>query len=431
MLGYPRQYVIELDGQNWLCSGDQARLLAGPGHVSGPRWWITDFQSSISRTMTIEADIRYVELMVSRKLQETGEFDEPVTVISHWKKKGTKNSVDIFFTAVPARLYSQYMELVRSDQDHLVLVPLYELLFNALKVASNHGPAAVVFAHGRFADLLVGGKKRVYYARRIVAYDTSPEQISSLWESVAGELTTLEKNFRIHLETVRLITWIDGHDPPRQLLDDSHFKWQSLGATTLVAEDGPHQVSLIGAVPRYALGLNAMPLTEKLFYAARLVLPRAAIAACALALLLAAAGLFFEIQAAGINRHLDSLIEQVRSQQQALPSPITIGDYMATVDFLEKVQAARELPSVKRLVNDLSKALPIDCRLLSLKADYKQTGVEVEIFGRIDAAFETAFRNYQQILELLQKSGYRIIQRRFDTLIRRSEFMIRFSKKVT
>ncbi len=430
MIGHPKQYQIELDGQSWICSGDRARVLSGAEQVSGSRWWITDFQSSISRTMTIEADIRYVELMVSRKLQETGEFDEPVTVITHWKKKSTKNSVDIFFTAVPARIYSQYLELVRSDRDLLILVPLYEILFNALKSASRHGPAAVVFAHGRFADLLVGRRNQVYYARRIVAYDTSPEQISSLWESVLGEVRALEKNRQIHLETARLITWIDSHVPPPELADGSSLKWQSMRSATLVTDDGTHRVSLMGAVPRYALGLNAMPLGTRLLYAARLMLPKAAIATCALTLLLAAAGLFFDIQADGIHRRLDSLIREAHSRSKALPTAVSAGDYMATVAFLEQVRASRELPSVKRLVNDLSRALPADCRLLSLKADYKADAVDVEIFGRIDNSFETAFRDYQQILETLEKVGYRITERRFDTLVRRSEFMIRFRRKI-
>ena len=34
--------------------------------------------------------------MVRRNLQETGEFDEPVTVITHWKKKkGNRKSLSM------------------------------------------------------------------------------------------------------------------------------------------------------------------------------------------------------------------------------------------------------------------------------------------------------------------------------------------------
>lgn len=429
MLGHPRKYLVELDGRTWICDGGKARLLSGTDRVSGSRWWITDFESSISRTMTIEADFRYVELMVSRKLQETGEFDEPVSIITHWKRKGAKNNVDIFFTAVPARVYNQYLELVQADQDHLVLLPLYEVLFNALKKLIRNEPAAVIFPHGRFADVLVGGKKRVHYARRIVAYDTSPEQINSLWESVIGELKTLKKNLRLTLDKIGLITWIDGHDPPQDLLDED-FSWQSLTTSTLDAGDGPREVSLPGAVPRYALGLHAMPLGARLLYAARLMFPKVALATCGLAILLAAAGLFFDVQAAGIHRRLHSLIREVESRQQAMPQSINLGDYQSTVTFLEQVRTVRELPSLKKLVNGLSRAMSADCRLLSLKADYKDNELEVEIFGRIDSGFETAFRNYQQILTALEKDGYRIIERRFDTLIRRSEFMVRFSRKV-
>ena len=51
-------------------------------------------------------------------------------------------------------------------------------LENYTKRMRSAEPVAVVFQHNRFADLVIGTSKKVYYANRCVAFDTSDEQIS-------------------------------------------------------------------------------------------------------------------------------------------------------------------------------------------------------------------------------------------------------------
>jgi len=49
--------------------------------------------------MTVEVEPKYAELIVDRKLRESGDFDESVTVITHQKKrKGSKTTV-FFYSA--------------------------------------------------------------------------------------------------------------------------------------------------------------------------------------------------------------------------------------------------------------------------------------------------------------------------------------------
>ncbi|MBW2317652.1 MAG: hypothetical protein JRF24_03000, partial [Deltaproteobacteria bacterium] len=65
-----RQYVLELDGHTYLCSGNRLEEIAELKDVAqGDQWFISDFQKTISRMMTIEAPVRYAELMVQKKLQ--------------------------------------------------------------------------------------------------------------------------------------------------------------------------------------------------------------------------------------------------------------------------------------------------------------------------------------------------------------------------
>ena len=57
-------YIIGHRGR--LKAVDNLRGLKGDVHL------FTDLQGAISKTMAVESDIRYAELMISRKLQEDG-----------------------------------------------------------------------------------------------------------------------------------------------------------------------------------------------------------------------------------------------------------------------------------------------------------------------------------------------------------------------
>ncbi len=77
----------------------------------------------------------------------------------------------------------------------------------------------MVFQHNRFADLIVGTGKKVYYANRCVAFDTSQEQISNLWETIRTDIDAVERDHRIKVAKIYLLTWIDSGDLPEQSMD--------------------------------------------------------------------------------------------------------------------------------------------------------------------------------------------------------------------
>ena len=182
------QYVVELDNTFYNCSGDRLEKVEDLRDIKGDRWFISDLPGAVSRTMTVESPVKYVEVMVRKHLQEAGEFDEPIKIITHWKKKKGGNTTDIFFTALPSRLYYQYHDQAKDRQDNLLLFPLYSILYGVLKRMRHSNPVAVVFQHGRFADLIIGRRKRVFYANRCMTLDHSGEQISSLWEMVRSDI---------------------------------------------------------------------------------------------------------------------------------------------------------------------------------------------------------------------------------------------------
>ncbi|MGD2151526.1 MAG: hypothetical protein PVF99_13025, partial [Desulfobacterales bacterium] len=202
MINDKRQFAIELDGVLYHLSGGRLKQIDDLNKIKGEFRFVSDMQEVVSRTMTVEAPAKYAEFVVRKRLQESGDFDEPVTVLTHWKKKREKNTCDIFFSALPTRRYHAYLEKIRGNEDGVMAVPLYSFLYNILKQIRTEDPVAVVFQHGRFADLIIGNKKQVYYSNRCVAFDISPEQIATLWDAVRADIQTAQTENGIKINKV-------------------------------------------------------------------------------------------------------------------------------------------------------------------------------------------------------------------------------------
>ena len=124
-----RGYVVEIDGWTYGCRKKRLEQIASLKDMPGDKFYVTDLPDSITRVMTVEAPARYADLMLQRKLQDTGEFSEPVTVITHWKKSRGANNTDILFTALPSRSHNQIMDRIEADEDVVLFYPLYSMFF--------------------------------------------------------------------------------------------------------------------------------------------------------------------------------------------------------------------------------------------------------------------------------------------------------------
>ena len=83
--------MIELDGETYRFSRDRLDPISGIKDIQADMSLVSDMQEAISRTITIESPAKYTEIMARKRLQESGEFDEPISVIAHWKKRKGKN----------------------------------------------------------------------------------------------------------------------------------------------------------------------------------------------------------------------------------------------------------------------------------------------------------------------------------------------------
>ncbi len=424
-----KQYAIELDGVTYGFSGDQLKQVVDLKDIKGDAWLITDMQEAISRTMTVDAAKKYVNVIVRKKLQELGEFDDSVSVIDHWKKKKGANTTEIFFSALPSRLLSRYFELSREHEDNIIIFPLYSVLFDVLKQIKPQGPVAVIFQHNRFADLIIGTGKKIYYANRCVAFDTTKEQIANLWETVKADIDAAERDNRIKVTKTFLLTWIDSGLLP-EWSSDTQREIYSFENEAITYNSEVKNISFLTALKTLSGRESISPPVEKVLYYTRrfagyfnLVIFIAA--------LLFTGGYFY------INHRADVKADEAKKVERKIdmihfdiPSGVKEEKLKNTIKFVKQLDSYKSSPSYKKVINDISSSISRNMKFNVVKLDYSGSELQLEVFGRIEAPFNMAHKGYRDFLTSLKQRGYSVSESRFDTQIRNSEFMIKLKKRI-
>jgi hypothetical protein len=429
MLKKTAQFAVELDGTLSVCVRGELQSLDDLRRIDGDCRVVSDLQGAIARTMTVEADSRYVELMISKKMQESGEFDEPVTVISHWKKKQARNTTDIFFTALPTRSYYRYLEMVKESRNHLVLLPLHSVMLAALRKEGRHGPTAVVFQHDRFADLIVGTRDKVWYANRAVAFDTSPEQIQSLWETVRTDIHRAANERRQSIREIHVLTWTTSHPLP-EWTDPDAPGLVLMDQQAVLEDDGVRMASLQAIVDSTSGGQAIATGMEKACYGAQCALPYMIMLLLLLALVCTAGGFWYQRQAADLQNQVAVLRANAHKINDRSAGGLSLANYAPVIKFLDELRDARSLPGYSQLLRDFSTGAGSELQLEVFKADYDDGKVQIEAFGAARAPFDRSYGAYQGLQQKLQRRGYKILEQHFDTRIDRSDFTLRLVKEL-
>jgi hypothetical protein len=425
-----KQYVLELDGIFYHLKENHLKQVADLKEVKGEFCFVTDLQETISRTMTVEAPSRYAEFVVRKKLQESGDFDEPVSVITHWKRKREKNTTDLFFTALPTRQYQSYLEKIRGSEDGVLLLPLYTLLYNVLKQFHLEDPIAVIFQHGRFADVIVGNKKHIYYSNRCVAFDRSNEQIAGLWDTVRNDIQTAQKENGMKVKRIIHLNWIDSGETP-DWADNEEFEWCRLEEESISFYDDTYSISFSNAMKSRSGNGGISPGIEKLYYHTQKWAAPLNIFLLILLLVMTSGYFVCRNKAKLSEKELKRMDRQVAGlRAESSLNVIPPGSYQDTIGFIKDLSFCKNSPSYLDVMNDVTDGLSSDMETEIIKIDYSADAMMLEIFGRIQAAFDSAQKGYQQFISYMKSKGYNITENRFDTNIRNSKFLVKFTKRV-
>lgn len=429
MINNFRKYVVELDGSTYEFSKGRLKQIESPNDLAGDKWFVTDMQESISRTMTVDVEPRYADVIAQKQVQESGEFDGPVTLIPHWKKKKGKNTTDIFFTAIPSHLSSLYTAAGSEYDDNIMVFPLYSFLHAVLKRIRAKGPVAVIFKHGRFADLIIGSRRKIYYVNRCTAFDASEEQFLSLWETVKEDIKSVENANRIEVVKSYLITWIDSGDLSAWS-EDSERDLQAFKTEAVDFDGNVRQVSFFKALQKLSATESVSPPLDKTFYVARKFAPLLNMLFLALILLFIGGFYSYQDKAGRLQRDLGRLETKIAAIKIDTPEKLDKDRLEQTVAFVKNLAFSKSASSYKSIINHISEGLSTDIKLEVLKLDYLDDGIQMKMFGRIDASFRRAQKEYRDLLGHLKQRGYVVVESRFDTEIKQSKFLLNLKKRV-
>lgn len=423
------KYAFELDGVNYWYSGNILSQVPELKGSSGNMWLVTDMVSSVSRFMTVDAPPSSAEFVVRQKLQEAGEFDGPVTVIPHMKKKAGSSATDILFTALPTNIYNEYTKRVRESNDAIMLFPIYEILLGILRKKRGGDYKAVIFQHNRFADIIIGAGDKVVYANRCVAFSTEEEQIEHLWDAVKKDIETVEQDHRIKVAGITLLTWIDSSPIPDRA-DTFTEKVQLYPAEEIIFDKERPVASFIRAVKKQSATSSVSPGLDKIAYYAERILPLLNILIFIAILGLAGGGTYFRDKANAQKETIHSLESRMYRADDFKPVALS-DDFKDTLSFVREVYFSKNAPSFKQIVNDISSACATDMIIEVMKIDYAKNAVRLEIYGHVNASFDQAHKGYQRFLLTMKAIGYSVQENRFDTDIKASTFLLKLTRRIS
>ncbi|MBU1345015.1 MAG: hypothetical protein KKE44_04200 [Proteobacteria bacterium] len=424
-----KNHVIELDDVTYRLSGQTLETHKDFQSVRGCKFLVSDFDKSISRVMHVEADIKYAEAIVVRSLQDEGEFDEPVSIITHWKKKRGKKSTEIFFTAVPSRIYLNYLDKINGHNDLLILIPVFSILANFIEQLADKDPIAVVFRHDRFADLVIGKKNQFYFATRCMAFDTSVEQINSLWETISREIFTATQEQSVQIKRLICLNWIDAKEeiPTMEPSGCEHFMFNE---EPITHEGTLHTISFTCALKLFPSMEGIAPRNGKLLYYSDKLSPFI-MAFFVIAIIALLWGSFsFTSKTKNLEQGILAIENRIDLLKQDIPSQSKETHYLETLKFVDTLFHNRHQPSYKDIINDISMGISTPSIVEQLQIDYTDKTVQVKLNGSIRADFNTAYKAYQQLLSSLQKDGYAIDNSTFNTRIDSSRFELALSRSI-
>ncbi|RLB34804.1 MAG: hypothetical protein DRH12_17145 [Deltaproteobacteria bacterium] len=426
MLAAVNRLYLELDGRLYAYDKGGLNELVDLSEITGGLL-VSDFPGSISRVMEVETGPKFADVMARRRIEEEGEFDQAPSIIAHWLRKRAKNRTDIFVTALPYSTYEQYLDHSCECEEPLLIYCLYGLLHEVIKRKAKKRPVAVVFQHGRVADLVVGHRKRIYFANRAMAFDESQEQIQNLWDMVLSDIRATEAENKITVDRVIYLSWIDSVPPPWS--GDLGFQLLTMPEEVVDFNGNTYRCSLITAVRQLHPGCSISGGADKWAYRAK-----SAIFGLNLVLLMASiiafGGYFyFSQRAATLQTKYLKMKHEVDSLSNMRPSAQPVPGYGDILSFIKRLERASRLPGYKELVNDITDAWGQPVTVETLNSTYGKDGMVEELRGYIDAPFAAAYKVYQRALLVLSKKGYEIEDSSFSTSIKESRFSLKLLKR--
>lgn len=475
--------IVEIDGVTVHLRGRTAQLITDVTQVIGSKWLVSDFDGAPPRFMTLEAPVRYAEMLLARRLQEMGEAEQGSRTLTHWKQRRGETGSELFFTTVNGRAFRVYEDRSFED-DHPHLLFSSNALLAA--VAADHWAdhtVTVMFEHDRHLDYVVGRAGKILTAGRLSTY--AVEARESLVESIRLELRNLRNNQQVAVDKIVYFNWMvfqeeeqfgatpslgsfgkgdtTGTGWGHNTATDSTSSWLTAGEKSNPGDQKVYLASewvrnlagemeiecvvsrptrfemegssflstaLPGLVTRHlTVAHTSSPTQTRLQYQTMRLAPLAAVAAWLLL-----AGVFWSAIALDSRAALleqETLASGTATTQQGDIKPLP-GGLKEVLDYAGLLHDVREAPELRQILSDLSVSGQGHIRLDKVNMQYDdRIRPSITITGLIQSGFEQAQMVHKDFLEKLQSLGYVIQESHFGTDVRELTFTITLTRNPT
>ncbi len=423
----PNRFVIELDSMLQELDGQILRPIRDLAEIHADTWLITDFQNAVTQVMHIDAPPKYAEAVIRKKLQDSGEFEEAIHIIIHWKRRRGRGASEVYFTAVPISRYLHYQDQSQAHPNNLLVFPLHSLLWNVLKGLHSRQPTAVIFAHDRFVDLVAGNHIQVSSATRLTAFSTEEDALRTLWESVERELELISHGGHLRIKQLLGFQWQgDEQAFSRNIAGAAEHmdaEWLMLPAEELKLGEHSYLESLPHALKTLRSSQSISPPADRLRYQGQRLAPWAAMAALGANLALGAGAVWYNQQSA----ELGEIVGQREAKVHSYPVA-SVGDvppYQDRLVFAQELSRLRATPSYREILNGVSLALGTDMVVETVTVTHGEGKITLLLVGNLSSSFHRAQSSHQDFLTILRRQGYIILEQQFATDINKSNFMLK------
>ncbi|MEO5346317.1 MAG: hypothetical protein H7834_08065 [Magnetococcus sp. YQC-9] len=442
------QWIVDIDGMAFRMGSGTAQPIADPSEIQGNKWILTDFNGTMARFMTVEAPLRYAEVVAQRRLLETGDAQEHARLLTHWKRARGKTSSELYFTVAEAERIRVYEDRAHDDPDHHLLFSVHALLYVCLRQQAKDPIIAVLFEHDRHVDILIGRSGQVLAASRVSSYGNSREAKENHAETVSQEILALLIGAQIKLDRIVYFSWLHGSDsdPAAQQAEQ-----QRLQAAAWVEQLGrilhntpfdlvpaqilqrPDQGFIVTALPTLLNGLkvadSSSPTNDRLQYQAQGMLPRLLPVALLVTIVLFFIGIWFNTKAGLLNSEAKRLDQELAtSSTKPAPPDATLTRMVSFVDGLARLQVA---PTIQQLLKELHDSLDgrrITFEHLTIEQD-DQARIQMALKGIIQEPFPKASQDYEALIDRLREHHFRVQKSELTTDVSELRFILKLERE--
>jgi hypothetical protein len=252
----------------------------------------------------------------------------------------------------------------------------------------------------------------------------------NLWDTVCLTIQSVEQEMGIKVARLCVLGGFGGNN----LEQSDHFgpNRDDSGESTREAEYlRTEQLSFARALMFLAGPDSASPPIEKAYYYAKRLAPYLWSIFLLAFLVTGGAYFVFEIKSNQLAGEIETLQHQANTTRFQPTVKLPDGDYQVTLKFLRELAGARQIPSYKQMINDISNALFSDMIVEVLKIEFAGGEIRLEIFGSIQAPFDQAHAGYRQFLATIEQRGYMVVESRFDTSINESNIILKLKRSLS